>query len=67
MVHSYVGWQAGTDNVLAPSKADMELEMLGKDVNPTIKGAPTVISEGLKLKEQQYVYIWLPYEPAHHM
>ena len=63
MVYLYFRWQAGTDNVSAPSKADMELELLGQNVNPTI----TVILESLKLEEQQYVYIWLPYEPAHHM
>ena len=39
----------GTDNSEAPSKADVELSLFNEEFVHTIKGAPTIISEGLKL------------------
>ena len=48
-----------TDNLEAPSKADVELSLLNEESIHTIKGSPTVISEGLKLEEQQYVHSYI--------
>ena len=52
----YTSKYHSTDNSEAPSKANVELSLLSEEFVHTIKGAPTVISEGLKLEEQQYVH-----------
>ena len=52
----YTSKYHSTDNSEAPSKADVELSLLHEEFIHTIKGAPTIISEVLKLEEQQYVH-----------
>ena len=38
---------------VAPSKADIELRLLSEESNPAIKGAASVLSEGMKLEDTQ--------------
>ena len=52
----YMNKDHSNDNSEAPSKADVELSLLNEEFVHTIKGAPTIISEGLKLEEQQCVH-----------